>query len=115
MFYKGDFLLPKKDFEKWSVVACDQYTSEPQYWARVDELVADAPSALRLIYPEVYLGKEDGEIRTANIHKTMADYLQGDCLQEIKDSYVLVVYMGGILLLMVIMCERLNRICSHKA
>ncbi|MBQ1947444.1 MAG: DUF1015 domain-containing protein, partial [Clostridia bacterium] len=90
MFYKGDFLLPKKDFEKWSVVACDQYTSEPQYWARVDELVADAPSALRLIYPEVYLGKEDGEIRTANIHKTMADYLQGDCLQEIKDSYVLV-------------------------
>lgn len=90
MFYKGDFLLPQKDFEKWSVVACDQYTSEPQYWARVDEFVADAPSALRLIYPEVYLGKEDGEKRTANIHKTMGDYLNGDCLQEIKDSYVLV-------------------------
>ena len=54
-------LVPKKeiDLQKWAVVACDQYTSEPEYWNRVEAYVGDAPSALKLIYPEVYLEEEN--------------------------------------------------------
>lgn len=53
-------LLPRKglDLTKWCVVACDQYTSQPQYWKDVKELVGDCPSTLNLIFPEVYLGDD---------------------------------------------------------
>ena len=53
-FYPADILLPNKDvdMEKWAVVACDQFTSEPEYWERVEKTVGDAPSTLRLILPE---------------------------------------------------------------
>jgi len=51
-------LLPRKglDLTKWCVVACDQYTSQPQYWKDVKDFVKDEPSTLHLIFPEVYLG-----------------------------------------------------------
>ena len=54
-FYPSDILLPKKDVDmsKWAVVACDQFTSEPEYWERVEKTVGDAPSTLRLILPAV--------------------------------------------------------------
>ena len=54
-------LLPAKDvkLETWSVIACDQYTSEPEYWDRVYKDVGNAPSTLRLIFPEVYLESKD--------------------------------------------------------
>jgi len=72
-------LLPNSsvDLKKWAVVACDQFTSEPEYWANADSLVGDAPSTLRIIYPEVYLG-EDAEKkakRIENIQKEMKKYL----------------------------------------
>ena len=52
-FQAGDLLLPRQvDLTKWSVVACDQYTSQPEYWEAVDQLVGSAPSSLRLILPE---------------------------------------------------------------
>ena len=52
-FYPADILLPKDaDMTKWSVVACDQFTSQPEYWQAVEETVGDAPSTLRLILPE---------------------------------------------------------------
>ena len=61
-FGPADILLPRGvDLQKWSVVACDQYTSQPDYWARVEAYVAEAPSALRLILPEQKL--EDGHTR----------------------------------------------------
>ena len=49
-FKAGNILIPKKnvDMHKWSVVACDQYTSEPEYWKEVNEIVGDAPSTLNL-------------------------------------------------------------------
>lgn len=58
-----DILLPKDgtDFKKWAVIACDQYTSEPEYWEACDRYVADAPSALRIVLPEVKLGIETEE------------------------------------------------------
>ena len=51
-FYPADILLPKdQDMTKWAVVACDQFTSEPEYWQAVEQTVGDAPSTLRLILP----------------------------------------------------------------
>ena len=91
-FTKADILLPKLDGEgmkKWSVVACDQYTSEPEYWKAVRETVGDAPSALDLILPEVYLEGSDCEKRIENINKAMADYLANDLFEEYRDCFIL--------------------------
>ncbi len=76
-------LLPNKnvDMTKWAVVACDQYTSEPDYWKRVSELVADEPSTLKLVYPEVYLKDEDKEKRIQNINDSMSEYLEQELLE----------------------------------
>ncbi len=75
-FLPADILLP--DFEKvngtaWSVVACDQYTSQPEYWQAVENEVGEKPSTLRLILPEVYLDKT--EERVPDIHASMEKYL----------------------------------------
>ena len=87
-----DILIPKKgsSFEKWSVVACDQYTSQRSYWEQVADCVADAPSSFNIIFPEVYLEDGDGDVRIANINQTMADYLKNDVFQTVENSFVLV-------------------------
>ena len=55
-FYPADIMLPRTtDMTKWAVVACDQFTSQPEYWQEVESYVADAPSAFRLILPEAKL------------------------------------------------------------
>ena len=74
-FAPADILLPKqgRDFTRWSVVACDQYTSQPEYWGSVEQLVGDHPSTLRLMLPECYL--KDSEARIPRIHAAMADAL----------------------------------------
>lgn len=76
----SEVLLPNDRIQPstWAVVACDQYTSEPEYWAEVERAVGDAPSALRLIYPEVYLGEADSEKRIASIRASMDRYLRDD-------------------------------------
>ena len=61
LFYPADVLLPKQDFESFSVIACDQYTSEPEYWQAVKNFVGDKKSALNIILPEVYLSDNDDE------------------------------------------------------
>ena len=59
-FLPGEILLPKTaDPERWSVIACDQFTSDPDYWARVESFVGDAPSTLRLMLPEAWLDRPD--------------------------------------------------------
>ena len=79
-----EILLPKADLprEKWAVVACDQYTSEPEYWQEAARIVGDAPSTLQLIYPEVYLGEAEPEKRIESIRTTMAQYLRDGVLVE---------------------------------
>ena len=54
-----EILMPAKnvDLTKWACVACDQYTSQPDYWNKCEEIVGDAPSTLRLMLPEIYLEK----------------------------------------------------------
>ncbi len=88
-----EILLPNKDVDlhKWSVVACDQYTSQPDYWAEVARIVGDAPSTLKVIFPEVYLEDADGDQRIASINHTMQQYLdQGVLVPMDKPGFVLV-------------------------
>ena len=79
---------PAVSRETWACIACDQYTSEPAYWQKAGEIVGDAPSALRLILPEVYL-KESGE-RIPAIHDAMARYLEkGWLVPAVEPGFVL--------------------------
>ena len=88
-FKAGDILLPKKtDMTKWSVVACDQYTSEPDYWYEVTNIVGDAPSTLKLTLPEIYLEDDDVTTRINNINKNMDEFLNNDFFCEYKDSMI---------------------------
>lgn len=88
-FYPCDFLLPKKDFEKWSVVACDQYTSEPEYWKSVEEFVGDSPSALNIILPEVYLQKDNTE-RITKINAAMKNYIENNVFSRLDNTFIYV-------------------------
>ena len=83
-FRPPHLLLPRADTDlhRWSVIACDQYTSDLGYWARVAEQVGDAPSTLHLIYPEVFLGRADKPERIARIQATMRRYLAEGLLRE---------------------------------
>lgn len=65
------------DLQKWAVVACDQYTSQPEYRQEVSDIVASAPSTLHIIYPEVYLEEEHPEERIERIQTSMHTYLDG--------------------------------------
>ncbi|MEZ0397283.1 MAG: DUF1015 domain-containing protein [Anaerolineales bacterium] len=75
--------LPKKgiDLTKWAVIACDQFTSQPEYWEKAAEIVGDAPSTLNLILPEVYLEKPGEAERIASIQATMRKYLDEGILE----------------------------------
>lgn len=94
-----EILLPKEgtDLAKWSVIACDQYTSEPEYWAKVAALAGNAPSTLNIIYPEVFLHEPEAEksARIARIRKTMNRYLD-EGLFRTREGFVYVERtMGG--------------------
>ena len=87
----AEFLLPRKgaDMSKWAVIACDQFTSDRAYWDKLDAYVGDAPSTLRLILPEVYLGDGDGERRAADIYAAMERYCADGTLEG-KRGFVVV-------------------------
>ena len=88
-FSPADILLPKTDFENWSVIACDQYTSEPEYWQNVKTAAGDKPSALNIILPEVYLSADNSE-KIEKINQNMQKYLENDIFTEYKDSLIYV-------------------------
>lgn len=91
VFKSADILIPQNvDFTKWSVVACDQYTSEPQYWEEVKNIVGDSPSTLNIIFPEVYLEDGDGEERIKKINQTMTEYIDNGLFKEYKDTFIYV-------------------------
>lgn len=88
-FYPADILLPKGvDMTKWAVVACDQFTSQPEYWKAVEEMVGSAPSTLRLILPEAKLNDPDVDREIAKINSVMKDYLDDGIFQTLADSLV---------------------------
>ncbi len=86
-FLSADLLLPQGVcWETWAVIACDQFTSEPDYWKQVRKLVGDRPSALNLILPEADLGS--GEMRIHDINDMMYRYERNGVFREIKDSFI---------------------------
>lgn len=90
-FNSANILIPKNtDMNKWTVVACDQYTSEPEYWDEVYKEVGDSPSALKLILPELYLEEPDVAQRIDKIHAEMKKYLSDDIFEEYTDAMIYV-------------------------
>ena len=88
-------LFPNKakvDLKKWAVVACDQYTSEPEYWERVAKFVGDKdPSTLRIIFPEVFLEKGKDEEIIDSIASCMKQYESDEIFCESRDSGIVLV------------------------
>ena len=91
-FKPADILLPARgtDYSKWSVIACDQYTSQPEYWERAERAVGGAPSTLRLVLPEAYLDSPGLEKRIDSINLAQKEYLDSGLFEEYKDSMVYV-------------------------
>ncbi len=89
LFDSFDVLLPRTQADKWAVIACDQFTSEPEYWDGVKELVGDAPSAYHCILPEVEL-TEASDDRYAGIRRSMSKYLDDGSLAGYPDGFVYV-------------------------
>ena len=77
-----DIYLPNSqvDPKKWAVIACDQFTSQPEYWQKVADLVGDAPSTYHLILPEVYLGTPEEKTRVLSTQQKMREYLKENIL-----------------------------------
>ena len=87
-----EMMLPKEgtDYFKWAVVACDQYTSEPEYWDKVEEIVGDSPSALRLMLPELYLDGPDEADRIKAVRAAMDKYLADGTLRKMEPGCMLI-------------------------
>ena len=91
IFRPADILLPADaDMRRWSVVACDQFSSQPEYWDELDSFVADAPSTLRMILPEAYLERRDQFEEAEKIGAVMRGYLTGSVFRALPDSFVYV-------------------------
>ena len=88
-FKCADILLPKKDFDKWAVIACDQFTSDISYWETTKELAKGTPSALNLILPEVYL-EEDNSKAISKINNTMKKYLDEGVFELYENAMIYV-------------------------
>jgi uncharacterized protein (DUF1015 family) len=90
-FLPADILIPKTDsMEKWAVIACDQFTSDKAYWERVRRNAEGAVSTINLILPEAELGTELEAAHTAEINRTMADYMKNDVFTTYPNSFVYV-------------------------
>lgn len=88
----ADILIPKKgtDLEKWAVVACDQFTSQKEYWEEAYDFVGKNPSTLKVIFPECYLEDGDEEKRISDINKTMKEYFESGLFETFENCFFLV-------------------------
>lgn len=90
-FLPADILFPNvKSMERWAVIACDQFTSDPAYWERVRSNAEGAPSTINLILPEAELGTPQEAEHTALINRTMAEYLKNNVFRTLKNAFVYV-------------------------
>ena len=89
VFLPADILLPADtDFHRWSVIACDQFTSEAEYWQEVERVVGEAPSTLRMMLPEYYLGRCDEAAAAEQIQQTMRSYLDQGLFRTLEQSFI---------------------------
>lgn len=91
-FSPADILIPRADIsmERWAVVACDQYTSQKEYWEEADRIVGKEPSTLRMILPECYLEDSGKEERIRAVEESMIRYYETGVFRTLPDSYILV-------------------------
>ncbi len=88
-FHAGDVLIPQKiSLRKWACVACDQFSSQPEYWDGVHDFVGDAPSTYHMIFPEALLRREDRSERLSSIHVHMENYLEYGIFRNYRRSFV---------------------------
>ncbi len=87
-FQPADILLPQGiNWEAWAVIACDQFTSEPDYWQRVRSRVGDKPSTVHLVFPEAELAHEP-EAHIRAIHESMRSYERMGLFGTLENSFV---------------------------
>ena len=88
VFQPANILLPREEIslEQWCVVACDQYTSRPDYWEEAQKTAGSSPSTLHLVYPEAWLSQGDGRIQSIN--KTMEMYVNEGVFRELPHSLI---------------------------
>lgn len=89
IFVPADILVPDvESMEKWAVIACDQFSSQPEYWEKVREQVGTAPSSVHLILPEAELGGGQEEEKIADIHVAMRRYMEKNIFRMYPDSFI---------------------------
>lgn len=88
-FSKADILVPEKtDMTKWAVIACDQYTSEPEYWEDVTKIVGENPSTLKITLPEIYLEESNVTERIELVNKEMNNLINSNFFKVLSDSLI---------------------------
>ena len=91
VFTPADILLPRvDDMTKWSCIACDQFTAEPEYWREAERIVGSEPSTLRLMLPEAWLGVRDSAAETRKIYAAMKDYVNRSIFRTVEQSVIYV-------------------------
>lgn len=91
VFTPADILLPRvDDMTKWSCIACDQFTAEPEYWREAERIVGSEPSTLRLMLPEAWLGVRDSAAETRRIYAAMKDYVNRGVFRTVEQSFIYV-------------------------
>ena len=91
VFTPADILLPRvDDMTKWSCIACDQFTAEPEYWREAERIVGSEPSTLRLMLPEAWLGVRDSAAEPRKIYAAMQDYVNQGVFRTVEDSFIYV-------------------------
>lgn len=91
VFTPADILLPRvDDMTKWSCIACDQFTTEPEYWREAERIVGSEPSTLRLMLPEAWLGVRDSAAETRKIYAAMKDYVNRGIFRAVEQSFIYV-------------------------
>lgn len=91
VFTPADILLPRvDDMTKWSCIACDQFTAEPEYWREAERIVGSEPSTLRLMLPEAWLGVRDSAAETRKIYAAMKDYVNRGVFRTVEQSFIYV-------------------------
>ena len=91
VFTPADILLPRvDDMTKWSCIACDQFTAEPEYWREAERIVGSEPSTLRLMLPEAWLGVRDSAAETRKIYAAMKNYVNRGIFRTVEQSFIYV-------------------------
>lgn len=108
--------LPRKDVDlyKWAVVACDQFTSQPDYWKNVRSIVGDAPSTYHMILPEAFLGKPEEKACLASIEQTMEQYLKDGVLEPYEGMVYVERHVAGKMRKGLIVCLDLEEYDYNK-